>query len=53
MKARIVNGKRYRSRSEYAKYLLKKTKMTLTEIAEKTKMTPQTVFAIRARMQAE
>ena len=47
MKTLKVGVAKYRSRSAYAKVLLRTTKMSQSEIARKCKMTPQTVNRIR------
>ena len=50
MTARIVNGKRYQSRSAYARHLLVRSKMTVSEIAKAAKITPQTVSVIKGKL---
>jgi hypothetical protein len=53
MKARIVDGIKYRSNSDYAKYLLKnshETGLSDSDIARMAKITPQTVHSIKNKM---
>jgi len=55
MKARIVDGIKYRSNSDYAKYLLEtshETGLSDSDIARMAKITPQTVYAIKRKMLA-
>jgi len=50
MKALKVGVVKYRSRSAYAAMLLKRSKMSDSEIARKVGMTPQTVYAVKQRL---
>lgn len=50
MKAKKVGVVAYRSRSAYAAMLLRRSKMSDSEIARKVGMTPQTVYAVKHRL---
>ena len=50
MKAKIVNGVKFKSRSELARELLEYSDLTDAEIAREVGMTSQTVFAVKKKM---
>jgi hypothetical protein len=53
MKAYKVGAVKYRSRSDYARRLLEKGKLTQMQIAKKVGVTPQTVNAVKRAMLAK
>jgi hypothetical protein len=50
MKAKQVNGMKFKSRSAAARDLLLKSDLNDSQIAKKVGITPQTVYAVKMRM---
>lgn len=50
MKARVINGVNFKSRSQVVREMLMANAGTDSEIAREAKVTPQTVYAIKMKM---